>query len=79
MNSVSKAIAELKSDTITGSQTYSIDTALASARADEVSMEDTSSVITYIDLQLANNDVSQEIYNGLTRLHSELLLRASKA
>lgn len=79
MNDLSKALAEIKSDTITGSQTFFIDEVLACAGIDQIPIDDTSSVITYIDLQLAHNKVSQEIRDGLTILYSELLLRSSKA
>ena len=55
MHQLSQAIAALKSDTITGSQTLLIDQALASARADQIPVADAS--ITYINLQLAHNEV----------------------
>ncbi|MDH0727468.1 hypothetical protein N5D27_13290 [Stutzerimonas stutzeri] len=79
MHDLSQAIAALKSDTIASRETLLIDQALASARADQVPVADASSVITYINLQLAHNDVSQTTRDALIRLHDELLGRASKA
>lgn len=79
MHQLSQAIAALKSDTITGGQTLLIDQALASARADLVPVADASSVITYINLQLAHNEVDLTTRNALVRLHDELVERASKA
>ncbi len=79
MDKLSKAIAAIKSDTITGSKTFSIDEALVCARADQIPMDDAPSVITYIDLQLAHNEVDQDTRHDLTRLYGELLLRSSKA
>jgi len=79
MHQLSQAIAALKSDTITGSQTLLIDQALASARADQIPVADASSVITYINLQLAHNEVDLTTRHALVRLHDELVERASKA
>lgn len=79
MHDLSQAIAALKRDTIAGSETLLIDRALASARADQVSVADASSVITYINLQLAHNEVSQTTRDALIRLHDELVDRDGKA
>ena len=79
MRDLSQAIAALKSDTIAGTQTHSIDQALASARAEQVPVADAPSVIEYINLQLAHNDVDLTTRDALVRLHDELVERASKA
>ncbi len=74
MSELFRAIKALQSDTIVASQAFLIDDVLACARADQISIGDAPSVIAYIDLQLAHNEVGQEIRDSLTRLHRELLL-----
>jgi hypothetical protein len=69
----------IKSGRIIGSQTLFIDETLASARSEQIPVEEDQNVIEYIDLQLTHNEVSQEVRDGLTHLHSELLLRRGKA
>lgn len=75
MSNVLRAIAMVRSGSITGSQTVFIDDALSAASCEQIPNEDGPNVINYINLQLAHNPVSQEVRNRLARLHDELAHR----
>ncbi|MBG6076334.1 hypothetical protein [Polaromonas sp. CG_9.11] len=75
MSDLKRAISLIKSGRISGQATVFIDEALSKALVRSISADETDSVLGYIDLQLANNPVSQSTRQSLERLYGDLQQR----
>lgn len=78
MANLLRTLELLRSQTITGEQTRTIDLALSIATGDEIPDASVSDVLGYIDAQLVHNSVSQSVSEALSRLQCDLRIRNAK-
>lgn len=75
MANLLRTLELLRSHTITGEQTRTIDLALSIATGDDIPDASVSDVLSYIDAQLFHNFVSQDVSESLCRLQDDLRKR----
>lgn len=72
MNDIQRVISILKSNNISGEETYFIDKVLSEKSHSLIPMEEADKVLNYINLQLAHNSVDIEVRRKLTLLYGSL-------
>ncbi len=72
MNDIQRIISILKSNNISGEETYFIDKVLSETSHTLIPMEEADSVLNYINLQLANNSVDIEVRLKMTLLYDSI-------